>query len=383
MRFVHFFIFISLSLALSACGGGHNENGTPIPEEDFVEYSNFDMNFHPLTKTICDPFTEQESESFHRGIRASLYSAPSGSNFSSVQDYFDLGDKQEQTLFLSQMNVPTRRFEKGFINAFGEAILDDGGEVLIEDFALDMRTIFKLGKDQAPGRYEISVLADDGVVWEFRDQDGKYKELINEDGIHMTRMGCSSVALDLNESSEVPMRIKYYQGPRHHIALVAMMRKLNDGEEPGGDKQCGKQGNKMFFDYTQGSAPKKAYTDLMERGWKVIPAENFNLPLVFSYNPCTEGDRPDIYDVAEKVDENGDVTVSWKTKAKSSSQLLVNNLENNDQHLVESDNILRFEHEIKIKAPGLDAKETSLEVKPVSMSHNLGREVGPSVYLND
>ncbi len=367
-------------LFLSACGeNSSNEASNQVSETP--EYSPFDVNMYPPQKTVCDPFTDnqQNSNEYYRGIRADLYTVGEGERYTKVQDYIDNGVKSPRVIFLSDLNVRTRKFDMGFVNHLGQALRDDNDEVLIEDFALSMRTVFRLRDDQPSGKYEFAILSDDGATWEYRDRDGVYKELVDNDGQTPTRMGCSSVALDLQEGQSVLMNLKYYQGPRYHIAMVAMMRKIPDGEEPGKDPLCGQAGNRKFFDYDNNSEPQQAYRDLESRGWEVLKPRNFELPLVFSFNPCNQGERPDIYDVAEKA-IGEDRYITWKTNKKSTSQLVYTNQTTGETYTSTSDNIMRTEHQVKIDtlsgSGGSQKASGAYSIQPMSVSNTLGRSLG-------
>jgi hypothetical protein len=102
--------------------------------------------------------------------------------------------------------------------------------------------------------------------------------LINSDGDHSTRMGCSTQAVYIDDTTRLAMEIKYYQGPPTEIALVLMWRKVS-GPTASLDASCGSAGNDTFF----GSSPytnftSSGYSKLVSRGWTVIAPSNFIAP---------------------------------------------------------------------------------------------------------
>jgi hypothetical protein len=131
-------------------------------------------------------------------------------------------------------------------------------------------------------------MSDDGSVFEI-DQGGGFRPLINNDGWHSSKMGCAADAIEMRRDRDLPIRIDYYQGPRFHIALVLLWRKLSDVPVSGefSDTACGKSGNDTFFDSNVVPPKAKAlWTNMLARGWKVVSPDNFYLPEDGVVNPC-------------------------------------------------------------------------------------------------
>lgn len=193
-------------------------------------------------------------------------------------------------LFSSQVNVPTRSFDLGFVpmGPEAEALTTEAGDLLVENFGIHYQSNLILG-EAAAGRYEVATLSDDGSylrISEALSDGGDF--ILDNDGTHPTRMKCSTQVIELDESSELPLELFYHQGPRYHVSLILMWRKLNDEEEAGQDSLCGASGNSLFFDFSQvPSVPQQAYLDLLSRGWEVIPSSSFLLPNN-QMNPCVD-----------------------------------------------------------------------------------------------
>src|SRR5690606_14743983 len=108
----------------------------------------------------------------------------------------------------------------------GGAVNDDNGDRLIEYFAMRFQTKLKLNPDQQPGEYEIALLSDDGAEVRLKDGDN-IQTLISDPYKTPTKMMCSTTKINFTEEgASYPLEIDYFQGPRHHIALVLMMRKV-------------------------------------------------------------------------------------------------------------------------------------------------------------
>ena len=94
--------------------------------------------------------------------------------------------------------------------------------------------------------------------------------------------------------ARLPIAVDYYQGPRFHIALMVLWRKLPDANASSlADSACGLSGNDRFFNSNQSpSVPSQTYLDLLSRGWSVVAPQNFLLPLNSPMNPCNGTNPP-------------------------------------------------------------------------------------------
>lgn len=284
--------------------------------DSIVLYDNLAaINPNPVTEqgTVCDPFQNNPGyvgSNKNLGIIGDLYYLSDDQpHYSSAKQYVEYGHHVPIHLFFDQLNVPTRKFDLGFQTLSGAIIKNQNGNTLYEYFGMKLETELKLASGDAPGKYQIAILSDDGVLLEV-DETGAYDVLIDNDGVHSTRMGCATRSITLDGTHSIPMRLHYYQGPRYHISLVVLMREwTNDPSFDPNDPSCGKQGNNLYFDYSQvPSTPQKAYLSLLSRGWKVLTYENYQLPQAVTQNPCILPENLKTY--ITKFTPSGDVTSS-------------------------------------------------------------------------
>jgi hypothetical protein len=107
-----------------------------------------------------------------------------------------LGDE----FFTKEINVPTRAFDEGF----------PGITNRFEWFGLIYEGTIKA---PATGTYTFKITSDDGAYLAI---DGV--KVVNDDSVHAPRS--KSGTIDLVEGEEYSFELKYFQGPRYHIALV-------------------------------------------------------------------------------------------------------------------------------------------------------------------
>ncbi|NJL25109.1 MAG: hypothetical protein HC902_07985 [Calothrix sp. SM1_5_4] len=98
---------------------------------------------------------------------------------------------------------------------------------MIEWFALDLKGFFSLPADVVPGDYQFAFASDDGAIL---DLDGK--TVLNHDGHHHTTWKCASQPVSLKAGDKLPMRIRYFQGPRVEIALQLFWRSWSQKSKP-------------------------------------------------------------------------------------------------------------------------------------------------------
>ncbi|RYZ79773.1 MAG: hypothetical protein EOP04_27150, partial [Proteobacteria bacterium] len=139
-----------------------------------------------------------------------------------VQRYIDAGTRLNVYIQMTNLNIPTRSWTSGFPTSTGGNIKDKNGDSLIEFFALDLRGIFSLPSNKAEGDYDFAIASDDGAIL---DIDGK--AVVTNDGAHSRQWACSNYSVNMRSGQSHPVRLRYYQGPREHIALQVYMRPVS------------------------------------------------------------------------------------------------------------------------------------------------------------
>lgn len=377
-----------LSIALATCLGMILAGCQQAPSED-ISANNLapsswvasrDMNRYAMNKVVCDPLGEGNPvpPPPTNGIAANLaYLAPTQSPFSKSSDYMTKGTQSSQQLFFSDLFVPTRLFTEGFSTQTSQIIKNDVGDKLIEYFGLHFRTqLFLVGDDQTDGNYELAVLSDDGTTVKIVSGD-QSQLLINNEGDHPTRLGCSATSVALSHTQGLNLDITYYQGPRYHISMVMLWRPAQ-AKTLGKDPSCGLTGNDTFFDFNNKSAPQKAYKDLLARGWRPIPAGNYFLPASEDINPCTPGSPLTMADIELGAVTGTSAQVSWSTNRVSTSQALVVNTASGDQFLTASDQTLTTSHSLMIN--GLTPGAT-YSVQVLSVAEDGARTIGDPITV--
>ena len=273
----------------------------------------------PLTspeRTVCDPFSVG-STARDRGLVGNLlYLTDDQPRYTSIHDYLENGQPVQSTLYFDQMFVPTRAFDLGFYTQQGELVTNQNGESIYEYFALRLESQLTLAANEAPGWYQMAVLSDDGAVLSEVKEDGSLEDLVDNDGLTSTRMGCSVKSVYMDRDTKLPVVLSYFQGPRFHIALSVLWRPLPEGqkpEDPVMDIECGRRGNGRYFDSTKvPSEPTATYYELLERGWKPLNNENYYFPVQAS-NPCAADDPLLLTNFTINSVTRSEVTVSWNT----------------------------------------------------------------------
>jgi hypothetical protein len=329
------------------------------------------LNQYPVQKIVCDPLTggQTKQTNYSKGIKAELfYKNSQQPRMYKSTDYIQFAQKSEQNIFLSDMNVPTRMFTEGFANRAGQTLNDDQGQKLIEYFGLKMMTNIILSAADEEGFYEFALLSDDGTTMSLKSGSADIPDqvLIQNDGDHPTKMGCSSRTLKMRRSVMAPVEVTFYQGPRYHIAHVLIWRKST---EAGKDSLCNQLGNNLFFNPDHNSDPMQAFKDLQSRGWKILTPDNFMMAQT-DYNPCVMGTKPVISHLALGEVVLSSASLSWTTDIMATSQVQITNLATNEVTVTPSDNQLRTSHQVYLS--NLNA-HTAYKVKVISVSSDLGR----------
>lgn len=335
----------------------------------------FDANMYPLNKVVCDPFDPGQPGP-NDGLVAQLFYRGQGQPiWYTAQDFINLGQKSQQKLFFSSLNVPTRLFSMGFPSETGASVTNDAGQMLNEYFALSFSSVLKLTEADEEGEYEFALLSDDGANMYVRDGDGVYQKIVANDGDHPTRLGCGA-RMNLTRQSELVVKMDYYQGPRYHISMIPMWRKVTATTTA--EPRCGETGNGHWFDYNNNSAPKAAYNSLLNRGWKPIHADNWNLPAYAIFNPCTPGTTPTISNFALTANVEGFIAFAWTTNIPTTGQLLIKNMTTGEEILTTTDNRLSVTH--ALARHGL-ATGTTYEVRAVSISADYGKTISEPITV--
>lgn len=243
---------------------------------------------------VCDPFQNGAAASAAgMGLHGSIYAlsnreAPPTSS----QDLIQRGNLVTSNLFMNKVLTPTVPYQAGFLTTGGNLLKAADGSTLIELFALDLRSQMTLGPGDAPGDYELAIISDDGATLSVTDGQGVDHVVVNNDGKHVTEMGCTSTVVHFDSvGQKIPIHLTYYQGLRFNLALVLIWRKVTDPSIVGRDSECGQiyDTNWHFFNYdepTRASSEAPAFQALRGRGWTPLSEKNFSLPMGVM-NRCT------------------------------------------------------------------------------------------------
>ncbi|WP_413584536.1 PA14 domain-containing protein [Bdellovibrio sp. HCB274] len=300
-------------------------------------------------QTVCDPLSNTPSESPTNGLAAKLYvRSAEMTSVSSVMDYYNKGVRMEQDLYFASINVPTRVFTKGFTTEGGSTLSDSAGNKLIEHFAVEYNSILKLSDTDKEGEYELGLISDDGARVFFKENE-QWKELINNDGNHASRFGCSYRTLSMKKDTEVPIKVLYYQGPRYHISNVLMWKHHKDvksfQKSIRDNWVCGKSGNELFYK-SKTEKPTGVTKWLQSTGWNTIANANYKMP-EHKPNPCVE-EKLTVTDLIASSVQAPRATFTWKTNIPATSQLKITNFFTGEVLYTEINNDLVVNHEVQL-----------------------------------
>ncbi|MEQ1876103.1 MAG: fibronectin type III domain-containing protein [Bdellovibrionia bacterium] len=272
-------------------------------------------------KVICNPIDDFVPTFLSRGLVGKLYYLTDDQpRYSSVDEFIPNAHAIDADLYFNRLFVPTRPFDRGFYTMDGTLVTNPDGEALYEYFGVEMETMIKLAPGQAPGNYQFAILADDGAMMRLHEAGGDTL-IVNNDGVHPTKMGCQSGSLYMDANTKLPVQVRYHQGPRFHISLVMMMRPMPTDPTLQNDALCGQMGNSMYFDSTQNPpSAKPNFYALLERGWTVLEGSNFELPN--PKNPCVIQEEPiEITNMALSSVTTSAVTVTWTTNVPGTTKV--------------------------------------------------------------
>lgn len=320
-------LFVNTGCLSDSRSGG--ESGSQIIEEPTP---NPVPPVPPLTspeRTICDPFN-QGSAYQDRGLVGHLlyFDREEGvvPAYSGVEDFMQNAEVVPSAIYFDRLFIPTRPWDRPFVTQAGETITNSYGTPVYEYFALRLESQLKLAQGQLPGYYQIALMSDDGSTMSWKNTDGTESLFIDNDGDHSTKMKCSMEPVYLDQNSNIPFVLKYYQGPRYHISMVMMMRPMpdpDDADRPLYDPECDKMGNDRFFDSTQTPvAAKPRFYEILSRGWQVLENDNFRFPEQAA-NPCVSEEAPLVISAfnVETLSRNS-VTLTWSTNLPSNGEIL-------------------------------------------------------------
>lgn len=204
---------------------------------------------------------------------------------SSVNVLIETGFEADHKILMPDLSVPSTQFSDGFKISEGQYLTDKDGKVLIEAFALDLKTRLQLA-DREPGYYTFAVLSDDGSIVDMDlNSDGELEEAINNDAYHSPRLMCYSSFVEMTAQSKINMRLRYFQGPRTTIALTFVMKKVDPANFEQ-DDLCGQTDSAEFrwFGEATSSADyqpdyvNSPFGQLLSRGWFIPNQDMFLLP---------------------------------------------------------------------------------------------------------
>lgn len=325
------FLLIGTALSLSSCldtGGSGSESGSTVVTNPNPAPPNPTVD---PTRTICDPFKTNSPQARDRGLVGNLfYLNDDQPRYNNIADYMNNAIVADATIYMDRLFVPTRPFDRGFYLQSGDLVTTPNGNTLYEYFGVRMESQMQLAPTEAPGNYQLAVLADDGALLKIPDGLGGEKIIVNNDGTHATKMMCATEPIYLDHNTKIPMTLEYYQGPRFHISLVTMWRPWPDGSDPDipeNDPLCGAQGNSTFFDSTQDPvAAQPAFYELLSRNWRVLQNENYYFPDQAD-NPCAPAEAPlsiSNFFIANVAQTS--VTLTWTTNIPTTSQIQFKNI---------------------------------------------------------
>jgi hypothetical protein len=299
---------ISSSLILSACevptgvvagSSAINVVANPSPTAGTTGFASPTPSPTSSVPVVCDPLGPSTgTATSENGLLAHLYYTPAGGNtYGDVESYIQNDPIAPADLFFNQLNVPTRSFSEGFSTQDGTVLVDpETGNTLYEWFALHFESQIKLGSLDTPGRYQFAVLSDDGTLMWLDQGTTPEQPFINNDGETPSRLRCATTGINFTSTTQIPLKLDYFQGPRYNIALMLLWREIPSCGASGQDTPndlydvaCDQAGNDTFFIWENDPVtPTDLWIGMLSRGWKVLSPDNYVLPGTqgITSNPC-------------------------------------------------------------------------------------------------
>ena len=269
------------TLKLSNLAAGAHKFFITAKDNNLQSANSTVVNYN-LQPVVCDPFTTGSGSSCSatNGLIGELFYFGSAQDPSlGVDHYISNGTQVPARIIMSQVAVTNRSWESGFDLGSAGLAKNAQGEALTEYFALRLYGALKATKPEEEGLYQVVIFSDDGSIVDYDpvnafdpvkpSESYQYTNLINSDGWHPYRMGCAPVGrvINLKQDKAIPIRIKYFQGPRTYIGLTLSWKKVTD-PNAAADPNCGNLAD-------DGSLPAGYET---QNGWKVIPKANLLTP---------------------------------------------------------------------------------------------------------
>ncbi|MBA2404218.1 MAG: hypothetical protein H0V66_05555 [Bdellovibrionales bacterium] len=197
-----------------------NEEFYPIPGGDTPSELNLCQNGSTAT-VICNPLGgDLPGSEARNGLIASLYEGQP--NWNHLDRYQAEGYKHPEDIYFSNFNVPTRAFDQGFGLANDLFLKNQQGDKLIEWFAINAKGYLTLPYSAQEGFYHVVTISDDGIRIKI---DGNM--ILSNPGVHPPTIDCASQLIELKRGTDQSFELDYFQGPRYHIALITMIKKVD------------------------------------------------------------------------------------------------------------------------------------------------------------
>jgi hypothetical protein len=193
------------------------------------------------------------------GLIAQLYEGQN--QWNNIDKYFSHGYKHQENIYFSNFNVPTRSFDEGFGYGPDDYLKNRHGEKLIEWFAIEAKGNITLPESESAGSYHLATLSDDGIRIKVSGEI-----ILNNPNTHGATLDCASKLIVLNKGEEKPFELAYFQGPRFHIALITMIKKIDDPQA---------------FKKSSACSTGQSYQKLIDEGYKVVSPSWYTLPAGF------------------------------------------------------------------------------------------------------
>lgn len=246
---------------------------------------------------VCNPLGGGETTGLDNGLYGRLRYIPNDNapRPQVIADFFGPnGADAGVDLYFNQLFVPTRYFSAGFQTQDGTTLTTPAGNTLYEWFEISFQSTLRLSTSDQAGQYQFAILSDDGSILSV-DQGNGFQQLINNDGQTPSRLACATSTIQFDNSTALPIKVDYFQGPRYNIALILLWREIpvtscgaNESEALR-DPACGESGNNEFFNWDETgspSTPTDVWIGMLNRGWKVLNVDNYYLPDSAPLNPC-------------------------------------------------------------------------------------------------
>jgi hypothetical protein len=201
--------------------------------------------------------------------------------FRSTDAFLERGTKVPYKVYLKDVFVPTVAWTEGFKMANGTKVyVERNGtqDALYEYFSIHAKSNLVLTQAEEAGYYQLALLADDGASLDVLEPGKSTYTRMMDLGWGPEKLGCSYKAIYLAKGQKLPIKVGYFQGPREHISLSLLWRKV-DREDAPLDKDCGNfPGIEYYFNSTvRPTQQKEPFLQLLERKWKPVAHENFLL----------------------------------------------------------------------------------------------------------